>query len=109
MGENETAFGHRDAVWSEVIVGVDPDPANRDKITGWAREYYDALHPFGSGGAYMNFMMEEGEDRIRASYRGNFDRLAAIKTKYDPDNFFSVNQNVRPAVPPHAAAAHPTD
>ena len=54
-------------------------------------------------------MMEEGEDRIRASYRGNFDRLAAIKTKYDPDNFFRMNQNIRPATQPHAAAAHPTD
>jgi hypothetical protein len=45
----------------------------------------------------MNFMMEEGEDRIRATYRGNYDRLAAIKAKYDPGNFFRVNQNIRPA------------
>jgi UDP-N-acetylenolpyruvoylglucosamine reductase len=97
VGETETAFGYRDAVWSEVIVGVDPDPANCAKITDWARAYYNALHPFGAGGAYLNFMMEEGEDRIRATYRGNYDRLAAIKTKYDPGNFFRVNQNIRPA------------
>jgi FAD/FMN-containing dehydrogenase len=97
VGEGDTAFSHRDSVWSEVIVGVDPDPANREKITDWARAYYDALHPFGAGGAYMNFMMEEGEDRIRASYRGNYDRLAAAKAKYDPENFFRVNQNIRPA------------
>ena len=97
VGEGDTAFSHRDSVWSEVIVGVDPDPANAGKITQWAREYYDALHPFGSGGAYLNFMMEEGEDRIRAAYRGNYDRLAAVKTKYDPENFFRVNQNIRPA------------
>jgi FAD/FMN-containing dehydrogenase len=97
VGESETAFSYRDAVWSEVIVGVDPDPANREKITDWARSYYDALHPFGAGGAYLNFMMEEGEDRIRATYRGNYDRLAAIKARYDPGNFFSVNQNIRPA------------
>jgi FAD/FMN-containing dehydrogenase len=97
VGENETAFSHRDAVWSEVIVGVDPEPANRDKIVNWARAYYDDLHPFGAGGAYLNFMMEEGEDRIRASYRGNYDRLAAVKAKYDPGNFFNVNQNIRPA------------
>jgi len=95
--ETDTAFSHRAAVWSEVIVGVDPDPANRAKITDWARSYYDALHPYGAGGAYLNFMMEEGEDRIKAAYRGNFDRLAAIKAKYDPDNFFRVNQNIRPA------------
>ena len=97
VGEADTAFSYRDAVWSEVIVGVDPDPANRGKITDWARSYYDALHPFGAGGAYVNFMMEEGDDRIRATYRGNYDRLAKVKAKYDPANFFRVNQNIRPA------------
>jgi len=95
--ETDTAFAHRDAVWSEVIVGVDPDPANRERIVDWAKNYYEALHPLGSGGAYLNFMMEEGEDRIRATYRANYDRLAAVKAKYDPDNFFRINQNIRPA------------
>jgi hypothetical protein len=97
VGETETAFSHRDAVWSEAIVGVDPDPSNCGKITEWARAYYDALHPFGAGGAYLNFMVQEGEDRIRATYRGNYDRLSAIGAKYDPGNFFRVNQNIRPA------------
>lgn len=97
VGEADTAFAYRDAVWSGVIVGIDPDPANANRITDWARGYYNALHPFGAGGAYMNFMMEEGEDRIRATYRGNYDRLAAVKAKYDPGNFFRVNQNIRPA------------
>lgn len=97
VGNNDTAWSYRDAVWSQVIVGVDPDPANRDKITNWARGYYDALHPYGAGGAYVNFMMEEGEDRVRASYRGNYGRLAKVKAKFDPDNFFRVNQNIRPA------------
>ncbi|HTM51045.1 MAG TPA: FAD-binding oxidoreductase [Bryobacteraceae bacterium] len=101
-GGEDTPWSFRDAVWSEVIVGVDPDPANKDKITAWAKDYYEALHPFGAGGAYVNFMMEEGEDRIRATYRGNYDRLAAIKAKYDPENFFRVNQNIKPAA---AAAA----
>jgi len=96
-GNADTAWSYRDAEWSQVIVGVDPDPANRDKITNWARGYYDALHPYGAGGAYVNFMMEEGEDRVRASYRGNYDRLAKVKAKYDPDNFFRVNQNIKPA------------
>ena len=105
VGEAETAFAHRDAVWSEVIVGVDPDPANRDRIVNWARAYYEALHPFGAGGAYMNFMMEEGEDRIRATYRENYDRLTAVKAKYDPGNFFRVNQNIRPAAREDATAA----
>ncbi len=97
VSENETAFGHRDAIWSCAIVGVDPEPANRQKITDWARSYYDAIHPFSSGGAYLNFMMEEGDDRIRATYRGNYQKLAAVKAKYDPGNFFRVNQNIRPA------------
>jgi FAD/FMN-containing dehydrogenase len=97
VGASETAWSYRDAVWSQVIVGVDPDPANREKITNWARGYYDAVHPYGAGGAYVNFMMEEGEDRVRASYRGNYDRLAKIKAKYDPENFFRVNQNIKPA------------
>ena len=95
--ETDTAYSHRDAVWSEVIVGVDPDPANRERIVNWARNYYEALHPFGAGGAYLNFMMEEGEERIRATYRANYDRLATVKAKYDPDNFFRINQNIRPA------------
>ena len=56
--------------------------------------------PIGAGGAYVNFMMDEGEDRIRATYRGNYDRLAAIKARYDPDNFFRVNQNIRPTAAP---------
>ncbi|MDQ1468717.1 MAG: hypothetical protein QOJ99_197 [Bryobacterales bacterium] len=97
VGESDTAFSYRDVVWSEVIVGVDPDPANSGKITDWAKGYYNALHPFGAGGAYLNFMMEEGDERIRATYRGNYDRLAAIKAKYDPGNFFCVNQNIKPA------------
>ena len=105
VGETDTAFSYRDAVWSGVIVGVDPDPANRDRITDWARAYYAALHPFGAGGAYLNFMMEEGEDRIRATYRGNYQRLAAVKAKYDPGNFFRVNQNIRPAEARDASGA----
>jgi FAD/FMN-containing dehydrogenase len=94
---DETPWKYRDAVWSEVIVGVDPDPANRDLITTWAREYWEALHPYGAGGAYVNFMMDEGTDRIRATYGENYGRLAAIKATYDPGNFFNVNQNIAPA------------
>jgi FAD/FMN-containing dehydrogenase len=94
--KGDTAWSYRDAMWSQVIVGVDPDPANKDKIVEWAREYWNALHPFGAGGAYINFMMEEGDASIRATYRDNYDRLAAVKAKYDPENFFSVNQNIRP-------------
>ena len=97
VGKSDTPWAYRDALLSQVIVGVDPDPANVGKITGWARDYYDAVHPHSAGGAYVNFMMEEGDERIRATYGANYDRLAAIKAKYDPDNFFRVNQNIQPA------------
>ncbi len=91
-----TPWCYRDATWSSVIVGVDPDPANKEKISRWAKEYWSALHPYSAGGAYVNFMMEEGEDRIRATYGKNYDRLAKIKKRYDPGNLFRVNQNIRP-------------
>ena len=51
-----------------MIVGVDPDPANKDMLTAWAKNYWDALHPYSAPGAYVNFMMDEGEDRVRATY-----------------------------------------
>ncbi|RIJ42379.1 FAD-binding oxidoreductase [Pontibacter oryzae] len=91
-----TAWSYREANWAQVIVGVDPDPRNKDKITTWTKDYFDALHPYSAGGAYVNFMMEEGADRIKATYRGNYDRLVKIKQKYDPENLFRVNQNIRP-------------
>jgi FAD/FMN-containing dehydrogenase len=80
-----------------VIVGVDPDPAKKECITTWAQEYWDALHPYSAGGAYINFMMNEGENQVKASYRDNYDRLAAVKAKFDPTNLFRVNQNIRPS------------
>ena len=97
VGNTDTAFSYRDATWALVIVGVDPDPGNKEKITQWCKDYFDALHPYSAGGAYVNFMMEEGQERVKASFRDNYDRLAAIKEKYDPTNFFRVNQNIRPA------------
>lgn len=95
-GPNDTPWSYRDATWAQVIVGVDPDPSNKEKITAWAKEAWQQLHPYSSGGAYVNFMMEEGQERIKATYRDNYERLAAIKKKYDPDNFFRVNQNIKP-------------
>jgi FAD/FMN-containing dehydrogenase len=96
VGRNDTAFSFREAKWSMVIAGIDPDSANAEKITTWAREYWRSLHQYSCGGAYVNFMMEEGQERIRATYRDNYDRLVAIKTEYDPTNLFRVNQNIRP-------------
>jgi hypothetical protein len=98
VGKEDTAFSYRDATWAEVIVGVDPDPANAKRITDWTIAYWEALHPYSAGGAYVNMMMDEGVDRIKASYRDNYERLVAIKNRYDPTNLFHVNQNIRPTV-----------
>ena len=98
VGSSDTAFSYRDSMWAEVIVGVDPDPANNESIISWTKEYWEALHPYSAGGAYVNFMMDEGQERIRATYRDNYDRLVAIKNRYDPTNRFRVNQNIRPTV-----------
>ncbi len=92
-----TPWAFRDAIWAGVIVGVDPDPANKDRISSWAKAYWAALHPHSAGGAYVNFMMDEGDARVRATYGQNYSRLAAIKRKYDPANLFRVNQNIAPA------------
>ncbi|WP_129113700.1 FAD-binding oxidoreductase [Halegenticoccus tardaugens] len=97
VGADETAWSHRDVTWSMVIVGVDPDPAKRETIKDWARDYWQALHEHSTDGAYINFMMEEGQGRIRATYGDNYDRLREVKARYDPDNVFHVNQNVEPA------------
>jgi FAD/FMN-containing dehydrogenase len=97
VSKGDTAFSYRKTTWAEVIVGVDPDPANKDKISSWARDYWDATHPYSAGGAYVNFMMEEGDARVEATYGGNFEKLCAIKAKYDPGNLFRVNQNIAPA------------
>jgi FAD/FMN-containing dehydrogenase len=93
---SDTAFSYREAIWSMALAGIDPDPANAEGLRAWATEYWQAVHPYSMGGAYVNFMMEEGQDRIRATYRGNYERLARIKTRYDPDNVFHVNQNIKP-------------
>ena len=98
VGKKETAWNYRDATWAMVIAGIDPDPANKDIITNWARDYWNAVHPYSAGGAYINFMMEEGEDRIKATYGNNYKKLVKVKTKYDPQNLFRVNQNIKPAV-----------
>jgi hypothetical protein len=97
VGKDETPWAYRDALYAGVIVGVDPDPANAGKITEWCKAYWEALHPHSSGGAYSNFMMDEGQERVKASFKHNYQRLVSVKNKYDPNNLFRVNQNILPA------------
>jgi FAD/FMN-containing dehydrogenase len=96
VSPSDTAWSYRDARWGAVYAGVDPDPANVDLIRRWSIDYFEALHPYSAGGAYVNMMMDEGQERVRASYRDNYDRLARIKATYDPDNLLRVNQNIEP-------------
>jgi FAD/FMN-containing dehydrogenase len=96
VGKDDTAWNYRDATWAQVMVGVDPDPANNEKIISWTKSYYDALHPHSAGGAYVNFLMDEGEERVKATYGDNYARLVTTKDKYDPNNLFRVNQNIKP-------------
>ena len=96
--KDETPWGARDVTWSMVIAGIDSNPQQAGALKRWGRAYWEAVHKFNPGGAYVNFMMDdEGEARVKASYGDNYPRLAAIKKKYDPANLFRVNQNIKPA------------
>jgi hypothetical protein len=98
VDSGHTAWNCRDATWSMVIAGIDPNPQNAGPVTRWTKAYWEAVHPFDLGGAYPNFMMDdEGDARLKATYGGNYARLAAVKTKYDSANVFRVNQNIKPA------------
>ena len=77
VGPTDTAWATATPNWGSVFAGVDPDPANVDAIRRWCVDYFEALHPYSAGGAYVNMMMDEGQERVRASYRDNYDRLAA--------------------------------
>ncbi len=96
IGKNDTAWSYREANFAQVIVGVSPDPADNERMIRWSKAYWEALHSYSAGGAYVNMIMDEGQDRIQAAYRDNYPRLAQIKTRYDPDNLFRVNQNIQP-------------
>ena len=97
VANDATAWAYRDANWVQVIVAVDPDPANAGVLRDWAVGYSDAVYPYSMGGAYLNMIMDEGPDRVKLSYRDNYDRLARVKAQYDPENVFRVNQNIAPA------------
>jgi FAD/FMN-containing dehydrogenase len=98
-GANDTAWNYRSSNWAEVILSVSDDPAVAGTIRDWTVDYWETLHPYAAAGsgAYVNFMMDEGQDRVRAAYGTNYERLAAVKAMYDPGNLFHVNQNIQPA------------
>jgi FAD/FMN-containing dehydrogenase len=98
VASDATAWGARQTRWSEVIVAAAPEPERAGELRDWVIGYFDAVHPYAAtGGAYVNFMMDEGPARVRATYGPNYERLQRVKAAYDPDNVFHVNQNIAPA------------
>lgn len=93
---NQTAFANRQAPFVLNIISIWSDPAESAQQTAWTRSFWDAMHPFSQGGVYVNFLGDEGEERIRAAYGDNYDRLVDVKGRYDPENLFRLNQNIRP-------------
>jgi len=91
-----TAFAYRDAKFATVIAGMWPDPADNEKNIKWVKDYYKALEPYSLAGGYVNFMADDDQGRIRDNYKDNYSRLVSIKKKYDPNNLFHLNQNIKP-------------
>jgi len=94
VAQDATAFGHRDANWSMVMISGWDDPAADKANVQWVRDYSAAIAPHSQAGGYVNFMSEDDGDRVKANYGSNYERLAGIKRQYDPDNVFHVNQNI---------------
>jgi FAD/FMN-containing dehydrogenase len=98
VGSTQTAFAHRYEQYDFMILSNWPDPADSERNLNWTREFWDAMQPHLEEGVYVNNLGEEGEERVRAAYGPNYDRLVALKNKYDPTNFFRLNQNIKPTV-----------
>jgi FAD/FMN-containing dehydrogenase len=96
VAADATAFAYRDANFATVIAGMWPDPGQNKANITWVRDYYDATAPHSEPGGYINFMAEDDQSRIKANYGRNYDKLVGIKRRYDPENLFRVNQNIRP-------------
>ena len=97
VGDGETAYAHRDAAYDFLIASVWDDPGEDGAMVGWAREIFGVMEPYARESVYVNYLGDEGEERVRAAYgTAKFDRLVALKDRYDPTNLFRLNQNVRP-------------
>ncbi|MGY3568300.1 FAD-binding oxidoreductase [Sinomonas sp. RB5] len=110
VAPDATAFPYRDVRFAPVIAGQWPDPSENSQNISWVRDYWSALHEYSEPGGYINFQDTDDQPRIEANYAGNYARLSAVKATYDPDNFFHVNQNIKPAAAAAAdAVAPPTE
>jgi FAD/FMN-containing dehydrogenase len=91
-----TAFGHRDAAYDLIIAAVWSEPDEQDAHIEWARRFWNAMQPYSTGDVYVNYLSDEGEERVRAAYGHHYSRLVDLKRKYDPYNVFQNNQNIKP-------------
>lgn len=98
VAEDATAMGWRNARWALHILGMWPDPAQNDANIAWVRNASKAMTPWEQAGTYLNYMMDEGEQKVKDSFGGHFDRMVALKNRYDPTNLFQLNQNIKPTV-----------
>jgi len=96
VGTSETAYCHREAQYDFIPVSIWTDPGESEKQMNWVRNLWEEMVPFSTGGEYVNNLGDEGEDRIRAAYGDNYQRLVGLKNKYDPTNFFRLNANIKP-------------
>jgi FAD/FMN-containing dehydrogenase len=97
VASDATAYAYRDVTFVHIIAGIDANSENMPDHRTWVRDYWSALHPYSAGGAYVNFLMDEGNDRVKATYRDNYSQLETAKAKWDPANLFHMNQNIPPA------------
>jgi hypothetical protein len=96
VAKDDTAFAYRDVKFVHIIAAVTPDSNALSGYRDWVRDYWAALRPHSAEGSYVNFLMDEGEDRVASSYLDNYTRLKRVKAKYDPSNLFQMNQNIKP-------------
>ncbi|MDP9300738.1 MAG: FAD-binding oxidoreductase [Actinomycetota bacterium] len=96
VAPDATAFAYREANFATVIAGMWPEASQNEANIAWVRNYYEATAPLSEAGGYINFMSGDDQDRIKANYKGNYDRLVDVKRRYDRDNLFHLNQNIRP-------------
>jgi FAD/FMN-containing dehydrogenase len=97
VGVGDTAFPHRAEGYNLVLLSEWMDPAGTDRCIAWARDTYAALQPFVGAGRYVNYLGDDEEgDPVAAAYGTNYQRLRELKTRYDPENFFHMNQNIPP-------------
>jgi berberine-like enzyme len=96
VAPDATAFAYRNANFATVIAGMWAEPSQNEANIAWVRNYYQATAPLSEEGGYINFMSGDDQDRIKANYKGNYDRLVDVKRRYDPGNLFHLNQNIKP-------------